>query len=101
MDVTSSVERLQRDRTVQKFSVLLVNFQERPEKVSAFVKAHRLTSPVVLDRDGAVTAAYRVTGTPTVIVIDKKGNMLARAIGPQGWTGGSVRKLLDLLVDAP
>jgi hypothetical protein len=56
---------------------------------------------VVLDRDGAVTAAYRVTGTPTVIVIDRKGNMVARGIGPQGWTGGSARRLLDLLVDAP
>jgi hypothetical protein len=81
--------------------VLLINYRERPEKVSAFVKAHRLTPPVVLDRDGAVTAAYRVTGTPTVIVVDRKGNMVARAIGPQGWTGESTRKLLDLLVDAP
>jgi len=97
----STVERLQKERTGQKFAVLLVNYQERPEKVSAFVKAHRLTPPVALDRDGAVTAAYRVTGTPTVIVIDRKGNMVARAIGPQGWTGGSARTLLDLLVDAP
>ena len=89
------------ERKGQKFGVLLVNYRERPEKVGAFVTAHRLTPPVVLDRDGAVTAAYRVTGTPTVIVIDRKGSMVARAIGPQGWTGGSARKLLDLLVDAP
>jgi len=97
----STVERLQQERKGQKFAVLLVNDQERSEKVSAFVRAHRLTPPVVLDRDGAVTAAYRVPGTPTVIVIDRKGSMVARAIGPQGWTGGSARKLLDLLVDAP
>jgi len=97
----STVERLLQDRKGQKFSVLLVNYRERPEKVNAFVKAHRLTPPVALDRDGVVTAAYRVTGTPTVIVIDRQSNMVARAIGPQGWTGGSARKLLDLLVDAP
>jgi hypothetical protein len=97
----STIERLQQERRGRKFAVLLVNYQERPEKVSAFVKAHRLTPPVVLDRDGAVTAAYRVTGTPTVIVIDRKANMVARAIGPQVWTGGSARRLLDLLVDAP
>ena len=95
------MERLVQERKGQKFTVVLVNYQERPEKVSAFVKAHRLTPPAVLDRDGAVTTAYRVTGTPTVIVIDSKGNMVARAIGPQGWTGASARKLLDLLVDAP
>jgi len=81
--------------------VLLVNYQERPEKVSAFVKTHRLTPPVVLDRDGAIASAYRVTATPTVILIDRKGNLVARAIGPQGWTGASARKLLDLLVDTP
>ena len=81
--------------------MVLVNFRERPEKVSAWVKANGVTPPVLLDRDGAITTAFRVTGTPTVVLIDRDGNMTARAGGPQAWTSGSARKLLDVLVGQP
>ena len=65
----STIETLQRERTGQKFTLLLVNFKESPEKVAAWVKAKDVTPRVVLDRDGAVAALYRVTGTPTVVII--------------------------------
>lgn len=81
--------------------MLLVNFKESPETVAAWVKAKDVTSPIVLDRDGAVTALYRVTGTPTVVVIGRDGTMIARALGPKAWNSGSARQLLDLLVKAP
>ncbi len=78
----STIETLQQERRGQKFAVLLVNFKESPEKVAAWVKARGVTPPVLLDRDGAVAAAYQVTGTPTVVLIGRDGKMIARAIGP-------------------
>jgi redoxin len=97
----STIETLQYERRGQKFAVLLVNVRESPEKVAAWVKAKGVTPAVVLDRDGAVTALYRVTGTPTVVVIGRDGTMIARAIGPQNWNSGSARQFLDALVKAP
>jgi hypothetical protein len=47
------------------------------------VKARGVTPTVVLDRDGAVAALYRVSGTPTAVLIGRGGRMVARAIGPQ------------------
>ena len=35
--------------------------------------------------DGAVAAAYRVTATPTVVLIGRDGRMLARATGTRAW----------------
>jgi len=78
-----------------------MNFKESAEKVAAWVKAKGVTATVALDRDGAVTALYRITGTPTVVLIGRDGTMIARAVGPQGWTSGSARQLLDMLVKAP
>jgi AhpC/TSA family protein len=97
----STIETLQQERRGQKFAVLLVDVRESPEKVAAWVKAKGVTPTVVLDRDGAVTALYRVVGTPTAVLIGRDGKMIARAIGPQAWNRGSARQLLDLLVKAP
>ena len=97
----STIENLAQSRKGQKFTVLLVDFKENPEKVSAWVKDKDITPTVLLDRDGAVTALYRVTGTPTVYIVGKNGKMVARAIGPQAWNSGPARQLLDMLVTAP
>ena len=97
----STIETLQRERKSQKFSVILVNFKEGPEKVAAWVRARDVTATVALDRDGAVTALYRVAGTPTAVLIGRGGKMIARAVGPQAWNRGSARQLLDALVNTP
>jgi hypothetical protein len=49
------------------FTLLLVNMREDP------------------DPDGAVTAAYRVTGTPTVYLVDRASQIVGRAIGRRDW----------------
>jgi hypothetical protein len=97
----STIETLQRERKGQPFTILLVNVKESPGTVAPWVKAKDVTPTVVLDRDGAVTALYRVTGTPTVVLIGRDGKMVARALGPQTWTSGLARQLLDMLVKAP
>jgi len=97
----STIEQLHRERSGQRFAVVLIDFRENPDRVAAWVKAKGVTPPILLDRDGAVAAAYRVTATPTVVLLDRDGKMIARAIGPQSWTSGLARQLLDLLVGAP
>ncbi len=97
----STIEQLHRERSGQRFAVVLIDVRENAERVAAWVKAKGVTPPALLDRDGAVTAAYRVTATPTVVLLDRDGKLIARAIGPQSWTSGLARQLLDLLVGAP
>ena len=97
----STIEQLHRERSGQRFAVVLIDVRENAERVAAWVKAKGVTQPALLDRDGAVTAAYRVTATPTVVLLDRDGKLIARAIGPQSWTSGLARQLLDLLVGAP
>ncbi len=92
---------MHQERKSQKFTVLLVNVKESPERVAAWVKAKGVTPTVLLDRDGAVTGAYRVTATPTAVLIGRDGKMVARAIGTREWNSGAGRRLLDALVAAP
>ena len=85
----------------KKFTVLAIDIQEDPAKVEAWATANGITSPVLLDRNGAVAAAYRVTATPTVVLIGRDGRMLARATGTRPWDTGPGRALLEAALAAP
>lgn len=66
------------EQTYQKlkddgFVVLAVDVQEGPEEVKSYMAEMGLSFPVVLDRSGAVSNTYRVTGLPTSVFVDANG----------------------------
>ncbi len=40
-------------------------------------------------------------GVPVTYLVDKKGGMVARALGPRDWGSDSVRTLIQALIDEP
>jgi hypothetical protein len=81
--------------------VLGINIKESRETVAAWVKRRGITARVLLDPDGAVTRAYRVGFTPTVVLVGRDGGMVARASGTRDWSKDTGRALLRLLLAAP
>ncbi len=56
------------------FTVVGVNQQERPATAREFTESFGLTYPIVLDRDGEVSQAYRVgRGLPVSLLLDPQG----------------------------
>ena len=102
-ELPSTIEKVYRELKDGKLAVLAINIQEDLARVEAWVKAKGFTPPVLLDRAGAVAAAYRVTATPTAVLVGRDGRMLARATGTRPWdsrrrpgplrrrTGGALR----------
>lgn len=80
------------------FTLLLLNIGEDPELVRRTVKARRYTAPVLLDPERTGADAYRVTGTPTVYLIDRRSHIIGRAIGRRDWVGEAGRRLLEALL---
>ena len=80
------------------FVLLLVNMGEDPETVRRTVTARRYTAPVVLDRSREVADVYAVTATPTVYVLDRRLQIVGRAIGRRDWSGEVGRRLIAELV---
>ena len=58
------------------------------------VTTRRYTAPVLLDTDGGTANAYRVTGTPTVYLLDRRLYVIGRAIGRRDWASEEARRLL-------
>ena len=80
------------------FVLLLVNMGEDPEIVRRAVKARRYTAPVVLDGNRQVSAAYVVTASPTVFIVDHRLQIIGRAVGRREWSGEAGRRLITALV---
>jgi thiol-disulfide isomerase/thioredoxin len=61
--------------------------------------------PVYVDQNDLAVAAYGVTGFPTVVVVDKKGNVLLHQVGiPKDMvydTGLAIRKAVQQAINEP
>jgi peroxiredoxin len=80
------------------FTLVLVNMGEEAELVRRTVKARGYTAPVVLDGSREVSAAYGVTATPTVYLVDRRGQLVGRAVGRRDWSGELGRRLIAALL---
>jgi peroxiredoxin len=80
-----AMERVHRAFQGQPFRMLAVNLQERPDAIRTFVDKLGLTFDIVLDPDGAITNPYNVYGLPLTYLINKRGLVVARALGLRPW----------------
>src|SRR3989338_8103081 len=83
--------RKYRDRGV---TILLVNQAESPEEIRAWAEG-RFTAPMLLDAQQAVARQYRVTGLPTLFIIDQQGMIRYHEAGDGGGVGGGLEPRLE------
>ncbi len=63
-----------------EFLAVDVGVNDSVKKVEKFIVKYKLDYPVAFDKDGMVTKVFGIQGTPTLIIIDKKG--IIRYKGP-------------------
>ncbi len=78
--------------------VLAVNFKERDARVNQFAQAASLSLPMLMDRDGAVAAAWGVKVFPSSIVIARDGKPRWRVTGEVDWTGKDAARWIEPLL---
>ena len=83
------------------FVMWAVAMKEDRDKVAPFMDTHHFQFTTLLDRDGAVSARYKLRGLPTTYLIDCRGNAVGWSVGPQEWTSEAVRTLLTALLSDP
>ena len=97
-----SVNRAYTEFKDKGLEVLLVDFREEVETVRKVVRDRGYTAPVLLDLSGDVTGkSYGVWGPPTAFFVDRKGQLLGRAVGPRGWDTPAAKAFLRALLDLP
>lgn len=60
----------------QGLEVIYIDINEPAEKVARFAKNYSFPYLVLLDRDGSVASDYNIGGVPTLVLINKDGNII-------------------------
>ncbi len=98
-----SLEALYRKFKDQGLVVLAVNQWEDPDLVFAYMGQLSVfpTFPVVFDREEKVSEAYGVKGLPTTFLIDRKGQVVYRAVGGRDFAHPEVEQIIRTLLEVP
>jgi peroxiredoxin len=67
--------------------------------VEKFIAKHGYTFYVLIDSKSHALDLYRVEGIPMTFLIDKKGRILAKAMGPRDWKCPEAISLLEQLIE--
>lgn len=78
--------------------VLAVNYQEAAPVIKRFLDVLPFSLPILLDRDGAATAAWTPRVFPTTVLIDRSGTPRHSVLGDLDWMGAEARDLIEPLV---
>jgi peroxiredoxin len=87
-----AMEKLHQELQKDGLVILAINFQEGPERVKAFLAEHKLTFTALLDSDGKVSAHNQAWALPVSVVINKRGEIAARAVGSKDWYSDEARE---------
>lgn len=92
------MERLYQEFRDKGLEVVAVNFMESPELVKGFAEERKLTYPMLLDAEAEIAGQYGVMRLPESVLIGRKGEVIAKAIGFKEWYKDDLRQLVaDLL----
>jgi len=94
-----SIERLFRHfLDNQEFIMLTILFKDDPQNAINYLKQNGFNFPVMIDRDGKAANAYGLTGVPETYIVDKKGILREKVIGPAQWDSPEALTLISKLL---
>jgi peroxiredoxin len=67
------------------FQMITVLYNDRPEYAQNVMKKAGATFPVLLDPEADTARLYGLTGVPETFIIDPKGILQQKIIGPRNW----------------
>lgn len=80
------------------FVMLPASIDEDAETVREFMKKNNYTMPVYHDPKKDAGSVYGITGVPETFIIDKKGVIAEKVIGPLDWMKPEVTQFIEDLL---
>lgn len=81
-----SIDKLSKHfSTNQDFILLPVLYRDDLQDAVNYLKESGFNLPILLDKDGKAARSYGLRGVPETYIIDKKGILRKKVIGPYEW----------------
>jgi peroxiredoxin len=81
------------------FVVIGIDVREGKETVKKYVDKYKLTFSVLLDIHGEVEKKYGVRAHPEHFLINRRGELIGKTLGPRNWTKPKNRELIRFFLD--
>ena len=69
--------------------------------VAPFMQSYRLSFPALLDTKSLVEHLYRTTGVPESFIVDKRGILVEKVVGPKDWAHPQLLAQFERLLAMP
>jgi thiol-disulfide isomerase/thioredoxin len=80
------------------FRMITILYRDKYDNAMAYMKDNKYDFPVVVDIDEKTAKSYGVTGVPETYIVDKKGILREKMIGPFDWASPqAVDRISDLM----
>ena len=81
------------------FVVIGINVGEGEKIVKNYIDKYKLNFPVPLDIHGTVKKKYGVRSHPEHFLINRRGELIGKTLGPRNWTTTKNHNLIRFLLD--
>lgn len=85
-------------RKYPHFRLITVLYNDSAENAKAYLAKHSYHLPFYTDPGNRAAAAYGLTGVPENYVVDKRGILRGKAIGPVSWDDPRVQAFIRKLL---
>ena len=80
-----SMQRLYTKMPADKFKMIALFNNDKPAPVKNFIAKLGITIPILSDEYNIIGTKYGLTGVPETFIVDKKGVIREKFIGPAQW----------------
>jgi peroxiredoxin len=102
IDEMPTIQRLYDLLQARGLEVLAVSLDPLGEQVVApFMRNYQLTFPVLLDPGSSVERLYGTTGVPESFIVDKRGVLVEKVVGPRDWSHPQMLAMFERLLALP
>ena len=93
------MQKLYKELNGEDFEILAVSIDAQGLKaVAPFMKTYKLTFPALIDSEATIQNLYKATGIPESFIINKKGILVKKIIGPINWDTPEVLRFFRDLI---
>lgn len=81
-----------------RFKLVTILFKDDRQKVLRYMEENGYTFPVYMNPDGSAAKKFGITGVPETFIIDKKGILRDKKIGPEQWDSPIIMEMLQSMI---
>jgi cytochrome c biogenesis protein CcmG, thiol:disulfide interchange protein DsbE len=78
--------------------LLKVATKEKEEDIIKYKKEFKISSPILIDDDGAAGNLYGLWNRPNTFFINRDGKIVGRVVKEMDWTTKNMTKLIEYLL---